>query len=221
MSDMLRICQSLMSHLCHWFNEPVSKNRIFTVQLLTSIVAGCKPAAPNPLFKSLVSGSQAICKTDKTRIPLLCGCLQRDTAFVVSEGQRPQGSGHLTWDCRGGILLIYTYNGLYSMCRRLKKMHFLGSIYKKAQHFQNFAISAQHKNHSATYSETSTHHHLCHFCTDLAVILYSPAKCQVFQFCECFQIRIWTDCRQWLHHLIFRTLVIEEAERESDLFSLK
>lgn len=131
MSDMLRICQSLMSHLCHWFNEPVSKNRIFTVQLLTSIVAGCKPAAPNPLFKSLVSGSQAICKTDKTRIPLLCGCLQRDTAFVVSEGQRPQGSGHLTWDCRGGILLIYTYNGLYSMCRRLKKMHFWVASIKK------------------------------------------------------------------------------------------
>lgn len=100
------------------------------------MVSDCKLAAPNPLFKNLVSVACAIGKKDKTRIPLLRGCLQRTAAFIVSKVQKPQGSGHLDWDYRGGTVLIYTYKSLYSTHRRLNRMRFgLGSIYKKAQHF--------------------------------------------------------------------------------------
>lgn len=183
------------------------------VQLLTSIVSGCKFAVKNLLFKNFISVIQAIGKKDKTRIPLLCGCLRRATSFVVSKVQRPQGSGPLNWDYKGGIILIYTYKGFHSIHRTLNRMHFcLGNICEEAQHFQNVAISAQHKNCSASTVRHEPITSCAIFCTDLAVILYSPAKGQFFQFCQCFLIHLWTDCRQWLHRFIFSTLVIKEAK---------
>lgn len=57
------------------------------VQLLTSIISGCKLAAPNPLFKNLVSVSQAIGKKGKNKISLQRGGLQRATAFIVPKVQ--------------------------------------------------------------------------------------------------------------------------------------